>query len=75
MFGIPDKNPFLRPITYQRKAACSKWRCRMKMRTPEMLPALLFVRVLFVLFLLFVLVLSGEPKQNQGRVLVDRKLF
>ena len=27
-----------------------------------------------VLFLLFVLVLSGEPKQYQGRGLVDRKL-
>ena len=37
-------------------------------------PALLFVCVLFVLFLLFVVVLSGEPKQNQGRGLVDRKL-
>ena len=35
------------------------------------LPALLFVRVLFVL--LFVLGLSSEPKQNQGRGLVDRK--
>ena len=38
------------------------------------LPALLFVCVLIVLFLLFVVVLSGEPKQNQGRGLVDRKL-
>ena len=38
------------------------------------LPALLFVCVLFVLFLLFVVVLSGEPNQNQGRGLVDRKL-
>ena len=38
------------------------------------LPALLFVCVLFVLFLLFVVVLSGEPKQNQGRGLVDCKL-
>ena len=37
------------------------------------LPALLFVSVLFVLFLLVVVVLSGEPKQNQGRGLVDRK--
>ena len=36
------------------------------------LPALLFVCVLFVL--LFVVVLSGEPKQNQGRGMVDRKL-
>ena len=36
------------------------------------LPALLFVCVLFVL--LFVVVLSGEPKQNQGRGLVNRKL-
>ena len=35
------------------------------------LPALLFVCVLFVLF---VDVLSGEPKQNQGRGLVDHKL-
>ena len=36
------------------------------------LPALLFVCVLFVLFLLFVVVLFGEPGQNQGRGLVDR---
>ena len=35
------------------------------------LPALLFV---CVLFLLFVDVLSGEPKQNYVRGLVDRKL-
>ena len=35
------------------------------------LPALLFV---CVLFLLFVDVLSGEPKQNKGRGLVDHKL-
>ena len=33
-----------------------------------------FVYVLFVLFLFFVVILSGEPKQNQGRGLVDRKL-
>ena len=38
------------------------------------MPALLFVCVLFVLFLLFVDVLSGEPKQNQERRLADRKL-
>ena len=38
------------------------------------LPALLFVCVLSVLFLLFVFALSDEPKQNQGRGLVDRKL-
>ena len=38
------------------------------------LPALLLVCVLFVLFLLFVIVLSGEPRQKQGRGLVDRKL-
>ena len=38
------------------------------------LPALLLVCVLFVLFLLFVVVLSGEPRQRQGRGLVDRKL-
>ena len=38
------------------------------------LPALLFVCVLFVLFLLVVVALSGEPKQNPGRGLVDRKL-
>ena len=37
------------------------------------LPALLFVCVSFVLFLIAV-VLSGEPKQYQGRGLVDRKL-
>ena len=36
------------------------------------LPASLFVSV-FIRFV-FVLVLSGEPKQNQGRGLVDRKL-
>ena len=36
--------------------------------------ALLFVCVLSVLFLLFVVVLSAEPKQNQGQGLVDRKL-
>ena len=33
-----------------------------------------FVCVSFVLFLLFVVVLSGESKQNQGRGWVDRKL-
>ena len=38
------------------------------------LPSLLLVCVLFVLFLLFVVVLSGEPKQKQGRGLVERKL-
>ena len=39
------------------------------------LPALLFVCVFFFfLLLLFVLVLAGEPKQKQGRGLVDRKL-
>ena len=38
------------------------------------MPALLFVCVLFILFLLFVDVLSGEPKQNQERRLADRKL-
>ena len=38
------------------------------------LPALLFVYVLFVLFMLLIVVLSGEPKQKQGRGLVDRKL-
>ena len=39
------------------------------------LPALLFVGAVFVSFLLFVVfLLSGEPKQNQGRGLVDRKL-
>ena len=38
------------------------------------LPSLLLVCVLFVLFLFFVVVLSGEPKQKQGRGLVDRKL-
>ena len=31
------------------------------------LPALLFVCVLYVLFLLYVVVLSGKPKQKQGR--------
>ena len=29
---------------------------------------------LFVLFFLFVVVVSGEPKQKQGRGLIDRKL-
>ena len=38
------------------------------------LPALLFVCILFPLFLWFVVVLSDDPKQNQGRRLVDRKL-
>ena len=38
------------------------------------LPVLLFVCVLFVLFWLFVVVLSCEPKQTQGRGLVYRKL-
>ena len=38
------------------------------------LPALLFVCALFVLVLLFVLILSGESKQRQGRGLVDSKL-
>ena len=37
------------------------------------LAALLLVCVLFVLFLLFVVVLSGEPKQKHGRGLVDHK--
>ena len=37
-------------------------------------PALLLVCVLFVLFLLFIVVLSGEPRQKQGRGLVDHKL-
>ena len=38
------------------------------------LPALLFVCILFVLLLMFIVVLSDEPKQNQGRGLVDQKL-
>ena len=38
------------------------------------LPALVFFCILFVLFLLFIVVMPGEPKQNQGRGLVDRKL-
>ena len=38
------------------------------------LPTLLFVCVLFVLFFLFVVVVSGEPMQKQGRGLVDHKL-
>ena len=38
------------------------------------LPDLLLVCVLFVLFLLFVVVLPGEPRQKQGRGLVDHKL-
>ena len=37
------------------------------------LPALLFDFILFVSVLLFVVVLSGEPKQNKGRGLVDHK--
>ena len=36
------------------------------------LPALLLV--IFALFFLFVVVLSGEPRQKQGRGLVDHKL-
>ena len=39
------------------------------------LPALLFVCVLFVLFSLFVVVLSRKPKQNQGRGLVAANSF
>ena len=38
------------------------------------LPALLFVCVLFVLFLLFLVVLSGDPKLKQWRGGVDRKV-
>ena len=37
------------------------------------IPAVRFA-IFSVLFLLFVFVLSGAPKQNQGRGLVDRKL-
>ena len=33
-----------------------------------------FCYALLVLLVLFVVVLSGEPKQNQGRGMVDRKL-
>ena len=40
----------------------------------ERFRALLFVFVLLVLLLLFAVVLSGEPKQNHGRGLVDRQL-
>ena len=36
---------------------------------------MLSVSTLFVLFLLFVVVLSGEPKQIQRRGFVERKLF
>ena len=39
------------------------------------LPALLFVCVLFVLFLSLVVILSGEPRQKQGRGSVNRKLI
>ena len=35
---------------------------------------LAFLIVFFVRFCLFVVVLSGEPKQNQGRGLVDCNL-
>ena len=38
------------------------------------LPTLLFVCVVFILFSFFVVVLSGKPKQNQGRGLVAYKL-
>ena len=52
--------------------------CILALRSPVLqfqLPALLLVCVLFVLFfLLFVVVLSGEPRQKQGRGLVDHKL-
>ena len=41
----------------------SNWKC-----------PLCFSFVLFVLFFLFVVVVSGEPKQKQGRGLVDHKL-
>ena len=46
--------------------------------TGPSMPALLFVCVQFVLFLFigsfFFFFFFGEPKQNQGRGLVDRKL-
>ena len=51
--------------------------CDFSIVTPTLqcqLSALLFVCVLFVLFLLFVVVLSGEPKQKQGRGMVDPKV-
>ena len=35
------------------------------------MPALLFVCVVFVLFLLFVVILSGEPKQFGSLVVLD----
>ena len=38
------------------------------------MPALLFVCVLIVFISVFVVVLSGEPKQNQARGLVDPKV-
>ena len=38
------------------------------------MPALLFVCVLIVFISVLVVVLSGEPKQKQGRGLVDHKL-
>ena len=42
---------------------------------PSMPAARFDVCLCFIRFvLLFVVVLSGEPKQNQGRKLVDRKL-
>ena len=41
---------------------------------PPLAARFAFLFVLIVLFLLFVVVLSSEPKQNQGRELVDRKL-
>ena len=47
------------------------------MRSPVLqfqLPTLLLVCVLLVLFVLIVLVFSGEPRQKQGRGLFDRKL-
>ena len=47
------------------------------MRPPVLqfqLPSLLLVCVLFCLSLLLVVVLSGEPRQKQGRGSVDRKL-
>ena len=52
----------------------SKYKIGLKPVRRYQLPTLLFVCVLFVLFFLFVVVVSGEPKQKQGRGLVDHKL-
>ena len=72
-----ERNGPLAPISVAVSIVSISLVCDLALWPPVLqfqLPALLFVCVLFVLFLLFVLVLSGEPRQKQGRGLFDRKL-